>query len=123
MKNALLLSALLVSGCATTQLTPAGTAVRTAKGDAPMACTEIGPVIGQHNGVVDASGNVPQQTIQAAYVSLRNTAADRGGNFVRVQSEGEVPGMNEHFVGYRIVGIAYHCPGAGASGEPGDPQS
>jgi Domain of unknown function (DUF4156) len=119
-----ILIACLVAGCAggeaehrsdasPAELTPAARGVRTAKGDAPSGCEEIGPVEGK-DGYARAGGlgGARVGTYERAYVNLRNVAAERGANYVRLDAE-EGPHAvtkNVSSVLFVLRGVAFKCP-------------
>ena len=82
----------LVVGCGGSALTQAGAAVTLNKADPPPACKEIGGVSGYTIGPDYQEKNKNK---------LRNEAATKGGNFVRLEqndSDGNASGT------------AYRCP-------------
>ena len=68
-------------------LTPGGKLVRTGKSDPPRECSEIGPA--SEAGIY-----------KDAIVRLRNTAAEQGGNYVRLDVARQA----------QMDGTIYKCP-------------
>jgi hypothetical protein len=119
MRSFVLGMAALALGCvAPAQLTQGGSTVRTAKGDAPVGCTEVGAVEGaDHSPYAGGASERLRVEREQAYVKLRNSAADRGANFVQVTKEGSEDVYEMSTVKQRYVfrGIAYKCPAPSAS--------
>jgi hypothetical protein len=111
MKSLLLM--VLLSGCVVAQLSESAKSVRTVKGDVPMSCTEIGTVDGvdsrlnSYSASTKFSGDRDQ-----AYIRLRNNAAEKGGNFVRIDAEGQEESSDNVGITlkYVIRGVAFRCP-------------
>jgi hypothetical protein len=96
---------LFASACASATLSPAGANVKMNKSDPPAACNEVGSVSARTAYDLDGAKNM-----------LRNDAAEKGGNYVRLDSmRGE----------YHLTGTAFTCPSgavtppAAPSAEPG----
>jgi hypothetical protein len=103
---------ILLSGCAA-QLSEGAKGVRTVKGDAPTICTEIGTVEGADSRLNSKSASQKfSGDRDQAYVRLRNNTAQKGGNLVRIDDEGEEQQSDN--VGltlkYVIRGVAFRCP-------------
>jgi hypothetical protein len=86
-------------------LTPAGQSVRLGQSDAPPGCKEIGTVSG--NGM---SMSYEEQATRAKN-DMRNTAAERGANFVRLEGLTNDPQGGS----MTATGTAYACPAPAAA--------
>lgn len=86
-----------LSGCTATTLTAAGRGVSVEKADAKKECSEV--------GIISASSsNFVGETDANARNKLRNEAAERGANYVRLDT------YAENGNGVRYTGTAYKCP-------------
>jgi hypothetical protein len=77
-----------LAGCGVT-LTDAGKGVQLMKSDPPGGCKEIGSLEGEGNTDVEAAKN-----------DIRNKAAQKGANYVRMET----------IDGPYVTGTAYQCP-------------
>ncbi len=83
-------------GCGAAVLTPGGAEVRLMKADPPGRCKDVGTITGQGFGDDDEN----------AKIAMRNAAAKRGANYVRLDSvEPSDSGPT------RYAGTAFDCPG------------
>jgi hypothetical protein len=92
--------ALVVSagvGCAPAALTPGGAQVKLMKADPPADCEDIGSVSGQGFGGDDDD----------AKIAMRNAAATRGANYVRLDSVKTSKSGPAQY-----AGTAFRCPNA-----------
>lgn len=94
----LLLAAVLivVSACGSLPLTEGGKNVKVQKSDAEPSCKEIGTVTGS----ADCTLRGIEKCVEVAKNDLRNKAAEKGANFVRLEQ------VNGSF----HSGTAYKCP-------------
>ena len=89
--------ALLAVGCGKEALTPAAQNVVVQKSDAPDGCTEVGFVTefgSNFNG---------KEMHEVARTKLRNRAAEKGGNYLRLES------VIEDGNGVKYTGTVYDC--------------
>jgi len=71
---------MLLSGCGATALTAGGQSVKVQKSDPPPGCEEVGFLEGR-------SSNLVANYKENARNKLRNQAAERGANYLRLESE------------------------------------
>ena len=98
-------------GCsaAPVAVTPAGATVTIGRSDAADGCTEIGPIEVSHGhgcGGFGAEGDYA-----GAYAMLKNEAADRGANYVRLDQQ--VPPYSDGHCAHNeftMRGVAFRCP-------------
>lgn len=83
--------------CSASTLTAGGQTVRVQKGDPPSDCEEVGFVEG-------ASSNLVSNYKENARNKMRNEAAARGANYLRLESE-VIDGN-----GVRYESTAFKCP-------------
>ncbi len=89
---------LVIAGCGTTKVSPAGLNVQLMKGDPPAGCKELGSVTGSSGFTAVGSKN----NVDKAKADMREKAAKMGANFVRF----EAIGVNA----VTVSGTAYKCP-------------
>ena len=78
-------------------LTAGGSAVQLMKADPPPGCAEVGPARGEFSNGEDTAAR-----LEDAKRDMRNKAADKGANYVRM--EAILP------LGQGVTGTAYKCP-------------
>ena len=88
------LGLLLTAACGGGALTEAGARVKLMKADPPSSCADVGTVSAHAIGP-----NSDERTRN----TLRNDAAEKGGNYVRLETATEEGGL---------TGTAYSCPSA-----------
>lgn len=96
MKNLVLFSifSLLISACSTQSVLPKPDQVKMSRETPPKNCVELGPVTGR---LRNEKGNE-----EAALADLRQEAAYKGANYVRVRQFSSY--------GTAVTGVAYDCP-------------
>ncbi len=94
-------------------LSPAAQSVQVLKSDPPRSCRDLGPLEAVHGSGCGGFGS--QGTYEGAYNELRNMAAARGANYVRMDSQfgphSENGCFDDRFV---IRGVAFACGAAPA---------
>lgn len=104
-----IVSAMLVAGCATAALSPAGAKVAAGRTAPPPDCQPVGYLTGKGGGAFGGSWVSNEDLIEYALNDLRNKAADKGATYVHHDppqlgsSEGTTTSVT-------ITGTAYKCP-------------
>ena len=80
-------------------LSDKGKDVKMSRDNAAAGCQEIGPVTGSGSGVMSKGHS---EAIEAARINIRNEAAAKGANYVRVETAQGSIGLE--------MGTAYKCP-------------
>lgn len=98
-------------GCATAKvatLSAAGSYVKVIKSDPAGNCQEVGPLEGISGSGCGGFGS--KGTYEGSYTQLKNNAADRGANVVRIDAQSE-----PHLTGgcfdnkFTLRGVAFKC--------------
>jgi hypothetical protein len=91
------------------KLSAAAKSVRVKKADPPSNCQEIGPVTATHG---DGCGNFGKKgDYEGAYALLKNSAAAKGANYVRLDKMQEPYTDGKCSVNEFILqGVAFDCP-------------
>jgi hypothetical protein len=89
-----------VTGCASTptKLTPEGSNVKCQKADPVSSCEEIGAVVGLGMAW-------DENKAETAKNAMRNAAAEKGGNYVRLETVERLGSGNVEY-----TGTAFKCP-------------
>jgi hypothetical protein len=99
-------------------LTPGGQMVQVSADDPPEGCTEIGPVEGSHGTQCNAFGR--SGTRDGAVNVLRNAAASRGADYVRIDREIPPDPPRDNCL-FKLRGTGYRCCPPGEECAPPPP--
>jgi hypothetical protein len=112
----LLASLAALAGCATPGpakvpvLAPGAEDVRVGKGDADATCRDLGPIEVAHGNGCHGAGTLG--SYEGVYAKLRNRAAKRGGNYVRMDQQVPPHQVTEDCYDNRFIirGVLFSCP-------------
>ena len=81
-------------------LTTGGQSLQASREEPPEGCKEVGPVTGSGGDVMGEHGTTG--AVEAARINMRNEAAAKGANYVRVETGQGSVGLE--------LGTAFACP-------------
>lgn len=116
MKKTIILTTILMSGCAAQQLNPNAQQVRFTQQD-PKGCTYLGEATGSQGDFFTGGWTSNENLETGARNALKNKAADLGGNTVVLLTNraGNTGSSGAYGGGYQqtnvaLAGVVYNCP-------------
>lgn len=106
-----LLSLAALAGCATADLTEAGSKVAPTRDPLPDTCQNVGIVYGKGGGTFGGEMVSNEDLIEYATNDIRNKTAELGGTHVR-HDPPQMGSGDGTTTTVTITGTAYKCPGA-----------
>ncbi len=119
-----LVSLVIVSGCAATQLRAGAANVIATRQPAPKECRYLGTVIGQQGGSFGGGYTSNANLMQGSINDLKNKTAELGGNYVVMEMSQAGNTLSNGSGGQTDVtnlGNAYNCPPEALGGAPAAP--
>jgi Domain of unknown function (DUF4156) len=111
MKYALVVAAVLASGCSAIPLSPDAAIVEIAQ-QVPTKCKKIGDVVGSQGSWVTGDYTSNKNLMIGARNDLRNQTQKMGGNVVVIENTNNASSaFNVGTNNTTVVGTAYRCPG------------
>lgn len=108
---AALISLAALAGCATADLTEAGSKVAPTRDPLPDTCQNVGMVTGKGGGTFGGGMVSNEDLIEYATNDVRNQTAELGGTHVRVDPP-QMGSGDGTTTTVTVTGTAYKCPGA-----------